>query len=122
MTVPKGAEVLLETRLPYLDADQRREVLRTTALKAGYPLLDGPEQWGRLDHFAAADGYGRFDADVTVAMDAAEGGFSAADTWRGDIGGSGKLTKTGTGSLTLTGDNSFSGGVVLQEGTLRAAS
>ena len=122
MTVPKGAEVLLETRLPYLDAEQRREVLRTTALKAGYPILDGPEQWGRLDYFAAADGYGRFDDDLTVTMDAAKGGFHAADTWRGDIGGTGKLTKAGTGSLTLTGDNAFSGGVALQAGTLRAAS
>jgi autotransporter-associated beta strand protein len=121
-TVPKGAEVLLETRLPYLDAEQRREVLRTTALKGGYPILDGPEQWGRLDLFAAVDGYGRFDVDVAVAMDAAQGGFSAADTWRGDIGGEGKLTKSGTGSLTLTGDNAFSGGVLLQDGTLRAAS
>jgi autotransporter-associated beta strand protein len=122
LTVPKGAEVLLETRLPYLDAEQRREVLRTTALKSGYPILDGPEQWGRLDLFTAADGYGRFDADVNVVMDAAQGGFHAADTWRGDIGGSGKLTKAGTGSLALTGDNSFSGGVLLQDGTLRAAS
>ncbi|MDA1359694.1 phosphatase PAP2 family protein [Glycomyces luteolus] len=122
MTVPKGAEVLLETRLPYLSADQRREVLRTTALKAGYPILDGPEQWGRLDYFTAADGYGRFDADLTVTMDAASGGFHAADTWRNDIGGTGKLTKAGTGSLTLAGDNSFSGGVALQQGTLRAVS
>ncbi|MEO6090889.1 MAG: phosphatase PAP2 family protein, partial [Umezawaea sp.] len=48
MTVPKGAEVLLETRLPYLTADQRREVLRTTALPSGHALLDGTEQWGRL--------------------------------------------------------------------------
>ncbi|GAB4001079.1 hypothetical protein GCM10029992_35350 [Glycomyces albus] len=46
MAVPKGAEALLETRLPYLDAGQRREVLRTTALPSGYPILDGPEQWG----------------------------------------------------------------------------
>lgn len=46
LTVPKGAEALLETRLPYLDAAQRREVLRTTALPSGYVLLDGFEQWG----------------------------------------------------------------------------
>ncbi|MFG3341149.1 phosphatase PAP2 family protein [Glycomyces sp. NPDC048151] len=122
MTVPKGAEVLLETRLPYLDAEQRREVLRTTALKAGYPILDGPENWGRLDLFTAADGYGRFDGDLTVAMDAAKHGFHAADTWRNDIGGTGRLTKAGTGTLTLTGDNSYSGGTVVQEGVLRAAS
>lgn len=44
LRVPKGAEVLLETRLPYLDAAQRREVLRTTALPSGYVLLDGFDQ------------------------------------------------------------------------------
>ncbi|MER6224443.1 phosphatase PAP2 family protein [Streptomyces sp. 900105755] len=120
--VPKGAEVLLETRQPYLTAGQRREVLRTTGLPSGYVLLDGPEQWGRLNLFAAADGYGAFDADVTVTLDAAAGGFAAADTWRNDIDGHGGLTKKGTGTLTLTGDNDYRGGTVLAAGTLVAAS
>ena len=62
--------MLLETRHPYLDAAQRREVLRTTALPAGYPVLDGPELWGRLNLFDAADGYGRFDTTVDVVLDA----------------------------------------------------
>jgi autotransporter-associated beta strand protein len=118
MTVPKGAEVLLETRLPYLDGSQRREVLRTTALPSGYVLLDGFEQWGRLNLFAAADGYGSFDDDVTVTMNAAEAGFNAADTWRNDIDGAGGLTKRGTGSLTLTGTNRYRGGTSLEAGTL----
>ncbi|AUG81818.1 phosphoesterase [Kitasatospora sp. MMS16-BH015] len=122
MTVPKGAEVLLETRLPYLDADQRREVLRTTALPSGYVLLDGPEMWGRLDLFAAADGYGSFERDVTVELDAAEGGFCAADAWRNDIGGPGGLTKRGTGTLTLTGTNRYTGTTVVAAGALVAGS
>ncbi|MGW1560065.1 phosphatase PAP2 family protein [Streptomyces sp. NPDC002144] len=122
LTVPKGAEVLLETRLPYLDADQRREVLRTTALPSGYVLLDGFEQWGRLNLFAAADGYGAFDTDVTVTLDAAAGGFGAADSWRNDIDGDGGLTKRGTGTLTLTGHNTYTGGTVVKDGTLVAAS
>lgn len=121
-TVPKGAEVLLETRQPYLDAAQRREVLRTTGLPSGYVLLDGFEQWGRLNLFAAADGYGSFDSDVTVTLDAASGGFHAADSWRNDIDGCGGLTKKGSGTLTLTGHNRYTGGTVLQEGTLVAAS
>ncbi|MFI1069221.1 phosphatase PAP2 family protein [Streptomyces puniciscabiei] len=120
LTVPKGAEVLLETRLPYLTADQRREVLRTTGLPSGYVLLDGFEQWGRLNLFAAADGYGAFDAGVSVTLDAAAGGFSAADAWRNDIGGPGGLAKYGSGSLTLTGRNRYTGGTVLAEGTLVA--
>ncbi|PYC88426.1 phosphoesterase [Streptomyces tateyamensis] len=122
MTVPKGAEVLLETRLPYLDAAQRREVLRTTALPSGYALLDGPELWGRLNLFAAADGYGSFEHDVTVELDAADGGFCAADAWRNDIGGPGGLTKRGTGTLTLTGTNRYTGTTVVAAGVLAAAS
>ncbi|MGW7402753.1 phosphatase PAP2 family protein [Streptomyces sp. NPDC054833] len=120
LTVPKGAEALLETRLPYLDAAQRREVLRTTGLPSGYVLLDGAEQWGRLNLFAAADGYGAFDSDVTVTLDAAAGGFAAADNWRNDIDGCGALTKRGTGTLTLTGRNRYTGGTVLAAGTLVA--
>ncbi|MFJ7244706.1 phosphatase PAP2 family protein [Kitasatospora sp. NPDC098652] len=122
MSVPKGAEVLLETRLPYLDAAQRREVLRTTALPSGYVLLDGPEMWGRLDLFAAADGYGAFEQDVTVDLNAAEGGFCAADSWRNDIGGPGGLTKRGTGTLTLTGTNRYTGTTVVTAGVLAAGS
>ncbi|MGW3121452.1 phosphatase PAP2 family protein [Streptomyces sp. NPDC001107] len=122
LTVPKGAEVLLETRLPYLDADQRREVLRTTALPSGYVLLDGFEQWGRLNLFAAADGYGTFESEVTVTLDAAAGGFGAADSWRNDICGDGGLTKQGSGTLTLTGHNKYTGGTVVKDGVLVAAS
>ena len=122
MTVPEGAEVLLETRQPYLSVDQRREVLRTTALPSGYAMLDGPELWGRLNLFAAADGYGAFEADVTVVMDASADGFSAADAWKNDISGPGALAKQGSGALTLSGENSFKGGTVITGGTVVAAS
>ncbi len=120
--VPKGAEVLLETRLPYLTAAQRRVVLKTTAVPSGYPVMDDAEGWGRLNLFAAADGYGRFDGDVAVTMDAAQGGFSALDTWRNDIAGAGKLTKLGSGTLVLAGTNTFTGGIELAAGTLQAGS
>lgn len=73
-----------------------------------------------MNLFAAADGYGRFDGDVAVQMDAALGGFNAFDTWKNDIGGSGRLSKTGSGTLALQGSNSYSGGTLLQAGTLLA--
>jgi len=120
--VPKGAEVLLETRFPYLSADQRRVVLKTTALASGYPMLDDAEGWGRLNLFAAADGYGAFAGNVVVAMDSSQGGFNSADTWRNNISGAGKLTFNGTGMLTLAGSNGYSGGTQVQGGTLAAGS
>jgi autotransporter-associated beta strand protein len=119
-TVPKGAEVLLETRLPYLTADQRRVVLKTTQIDSGYPLANDSEGWGRLNLFEAADGYGAFNGDVIVTMDASLGGFHAVDTWRNDIAGAGKLSKLGTGTLRLTGANAYEGGTVIAAGTLAA--
>ncbi|UTE71831.1 phosphatase PAP2 family protein [Rossellomorea marisflavi] len=122
MVVPKGAEVLLETRLPYLSDEDRRRVLSTTGLASGYPLLDDLEGWGRLNLYAAADGFGSFETDVKVKMDASKGGFHAEDTWANDISGKGSLTKKGSGELTLTGDNSFRGDTTLDGGTLVAGS
>ncbi|MGV2068304.1 phosphatase PAP2 family protein [Agrobacterium sp. 22-226-1] len=122
MVVPKGAEVLLETRLPYLDAAQRRTVLFSTGIEAGYPLLDDSNGWGRINLVAAASGYGAFDGDVEVTMDAAAGGFNAADRWTNDIAGAGRLVKSGSGALTLGGHNSYGGGTILREGTLVASS
>ena len=120
--VPKGAEVLLETRLPYLSEAQRRVVLKTTAIASGYPVLDDPEGWGRMNLFAAAEGYGTFSGNVVLNMDAAKGGFHASDRWRNDIGGSGKLVKQGSGALKLGGNNSWTGGTQLEAGTLEALS
>ena len=120
--VPKGAEVLLETRFPYLDASQRRVVLKTTAIASGYPVMDDAEGWGRLNLFAAGDGYGSFHGDVAVAMDAAQGGFNAMDTWRNDIAGAGKLTKRGSGTLALAGANLYTGGTEVVAGTVQADS
>ncbi|MDD7962021.1 phosphatase PAP2 family protein [Microbacterium thalli] len=119
--VPAGAEVLLEHRLPYLDAQQRRWVLHSTAIASGHAVLDDAEGWGRLNLFEASNGYGAFDTDVTVTMDAAAGGASAADTWRNDIDGAGSLTKAGSGALTLAGDNAYAGGTVVDGGALVAA-
>jgi len=120
--VPKAAELLLETRLPYLSADQRRVVLKSTALTSGYPVMDDAEGWGRLNLFAAADGYGNFNGDVSVTMDATQGGFSAEDRWQNNISGAGLLTFNGTGTLHLTGANSYTGGTIVNGGTLEADS
>ena len=121
--MPKGAEVLLETRQPYLDRRAARgPCCAAPPSRPATPLLDGPEEWGRLDLFTAADGYGAFETDVDVALDAAAGGFGAADTWRNDIGGPGGLTLRGTGTLALTGANRFRGGVRVLGGTLAAHS
>ncbi len=118
--VPRGAEELIRTRYPSLDDDQLRWVLYSTALDSGLPVADDAEGWGRINLFAAANGFGSFDRDVAVTYDAAAAGYGAADVWRNDIDGSGGLTVTGSGSLTLAGENSFAGDVLLDGGELAA--
>lgn len=118
MRVPKGAESILETRLPYLSDEQRRYVIYTTGLESGYPLIDDAEGWGRVNYYKAAAGYGAFVNDVVVSMDASKGAFNASDNWLNDISGDGSLTLQGTGRLGLAGKNTFTGGVNVEGGEL----
>ncbi len=115
--VPKGAEILLATRFPYLTQEQRRSVLATTQIPSGFALDDG-SGWARLDLFSAADGFGAFDEDVAVTLDADKGGFHAFDVWANNITGTGGLTKHGSGTLVLAGNSSYSGGTEVKAGTL----
>lgn len=118
--VPEGAEALIEGRYPYLSDEQLRWVLYSTELESGLPVVDDAEGWGRLNLFAAANGFGAFDRDVEVSLDGSADGYGAQDVWRNDIDGNGSLTLKGTGSLTLAGENAFSGGVRVKSGELVA--
>lgn len=121
-TVPKGAEVLLETRFPYLDATERRFILLTTAISSGHPVANDAEGFGRLNLFDAVSGYGSFVKETVVNLDADAEGFMAKDTYRNNIDGSGSLVKQGTGTLVLTGDNTYSGSTTIEDGMLVAKS
>ncbi|MBN3134818.1 autotransporter domain-containing protein [Pectobacterium punjabense] len=115
--VPQNAEVLIETRYPYLTAAQQRDILATTSNASG-GVMDNGMGYDRLNLFKAANGYGAFNSNVAVVMNATNGGLSAADLWLNDITGTGSLTKSGSGQLTLAGRNSWSGGTSVSDGTL----
>jgi autotransporter-associated beta strand protein len=120
----KNAGNLLLTRFPYLTLEQRNDVLTTTVVsdeQGKGTFLDNGSAFGaysRINLFKAADGYGRFDRDVAITMDATLGGFNAADAWANNISGPGGLAKSGTGFLRLAGKNTFTGAVVLEGGGL----
>jgi len=62
VSVPPGAEVLLEAPLPKLSAARRRALLANTALADGYPLSGGAGEqnfWQRLNLHDAALGHVR---------------------------------------------------------------
>lgn len=117
-----GALGLLFERFPYLDNAQVRDVLLTTATDLGAVGVDDVYGWGLMNLAKAIEGYGSLRVDTNVVMNQKAGGLKvwegdAWDDWTNDIGGPGRLTKSGAGWLRLSGDNSFNGAVV-REGVL----
>ena len=114
-----GALALLMERFPYLDNAQIRDVLLTTATDLGAPGVDDIYGWGLINLKKAIEGPGLLRVDTDVVMNQRAGGTkvwegNAWDDWTNDIGGPGRLTKSGIGWLRLSGDNSFAGADVAQ--------
>lgn len=112
-----GALGLLLERFPYLTGAQVRDVMLTTATDIGAEGVDEIYGWGLLNLKAAIEGPGLLRVDTDVVMNTVAGGRKvweggAWDDWTNDIGGPGRLTKSGTGWLRLSGDNSFAGATV----------
>ncbi|HZX79637.1 MAG TPA: autotransporter domain-containing protein [Lysobacter sp.] len=114
-----GALALLMERFPYLDNPQIRDVLLTTATDLGAQGVDEVYGWGLIDLKKAIEGPGLLRVDTDVVMNRRAGGTQtwaglAWDNWTNDIGGPGRLTKSGAGWLRLSGDNAFAGATVKQ--------
>lgn len=112
-----GALGLLFERFPYLSNPQVRDVLLTTATDLGEEGVDDIYGWGLMNLASAIEGYGQLRVDTDVVMNQKAGGRKvwegdAWDDWTHDIGGPGRLTKSGAGWLRLSGDNSFNGATV----------
>ncbi|WP_329740498.1 autotransporter-associated beta strand repeat-containing protein [Dyella sp. A6] len=63
-----------------------------------------------------------FDSSRNITLDAGGGTIDTQafdTTLQGNIGGGGSLTKRGTGTLTLTGANNYTGGTTIDGGTLQ---
>jgi len=56
---------------------------------------------------------------VTLGSKTLTDNQSTTTTFSGDIGGTGGLTKSGVGTLTLSGTNDYSGGTTISAGTLK---
>lgn len=107
-----GAAAAVWSMFPYFNNDLVRQTLLGTAKDAGAAGVDPVFGYGILDVGKAARGPGKFDwGNVTV-------NFTGNSVWRNNISGSGGLVKQGTGTLSLTEAQSYTGETRVDGGAL----
>ena len=107
-----GAAAVVWSAFPYFNNDLVRQTLLGAAKDLGTPGVDAVFGWGLLDVTKAAMGPSNFAwGDVSVS-------FSGNSVWRNPIIGSGGLSKSGSGTLTLAETANFTGATQVQAGGL----
>src|SRR5690606_7891879 len=107
-----GAAAVVWAAFPYFSNDLVRQSILGGARDLGAPGVDPVFGWGLLDVTKAANGPSVFGwGNVSVS-------FTGSSVWRNAISGSGGLTKSGSGTLTLTERSTYTGETRLLQGGL----
>ncbi|AUI65559.1 MULTISPECIES: S8 family serine peptidase [Glaesserella] len=118
-------------KFPWMSNHLVTQTILSTANKLGSDAVtDGPNAqvgWGVLNESRALKGPARFDTRLLVNSD---NGFVTANfahrnytnndrlTWSNDIAGDAGFKKQGTGTLYFSGNNSYAGQTIIEEGRL----
>lgn len=112
-----GVAALVKQAYPWFTNYDLQQSLLTTATAMGSRTTgsitpDAVYGWGLVNAGAAVKGYGAFVTTATLDTK----GFNS--TFGNDIFGPGGLTKAGAGTLTLAGNNSYTGATTVNAGAL----
>lgn len=110
-----GAAALVQQAYPWMNADQIRQTILSTATGMGDTATYG---WGLLNASKAASGPALFDTRLTLGGNFVASFDSVSSTFANNIGGNAGLQKDGSGTLTLAGNNTYSGASEIVKGTL----
>ena len=110
-----GALALVQQVYPWMNADLLRQTILSTATSMGDTATYG---WGLLNAGKAVDGPALFAQSLALGANVNVSFDGMSSTFGNDIGGDAGLIKSGTGSLTLSGNNTYSGNSRVASGTL----
>jgi outer membrane autotransporter protein len=111
-----GAAALVWQAFPYFTNDLVRQTILGTADPLGGSQPNPTFGYGELDVGKAVQGPAQFNwGNVSVTFD------NLTSTWSNDITGAGGLIKSGTGTLVLAGNDTYTGGTQVLGGALQAA-
>ncbi|WP_184623304.1 S8 family serine peptidase [Xanthomonas sp. 3058] len=98
---------------PWMSASNLQQTLLTTATDLGDPGVDALYGFGLVNAAKAIKGPGQFASNWSANVSS---GYDS--TFSNDIAGAGSLTKNGAGKLTLSGNNTYTGGTSISDGVL----
>lgn len=108
-----GVAALVSQAFPWMSGSELQTTILTTATDIGDAGVDRVYGWGLVNAAKAVKGPAQFLQDFDANVASGNGG-----TFSNSISGAGGLVKTGAGTLTLSGNNSYSGLTAIQGGTL----
>ena len=123
-----AAAVKVKEKFPWMTGHELKQTLLTTAKDLGQPGVDTIFGWGLIDETKALKGPAQFNSILIVGERASNAGLkgqfnanignSVTSIFENDISGDGGLLKSGNGTLILTGNNSYMGNTIIDEGKL----
>jgi len=110
-----GAAALVQQAYPWMNADLIRQTILSTATDMHDSATYG---WGLLNASKAVNGPALFDTRLALGPNVNVQFDNAASVFRNDIGGDAGLNKSGSGQLTLAGNNTYQGASNILGGSL----
>ncbi|AIY41504.1 putative serine protease-like protein [Collimonas arenae] len=110
-----GAAALVQQAFPWMNADLIRQTILSTATDMHDTATYG---WGLLNASKAVNGPGLFAQSLALGPNVNVQFDNAASVFKNNIGGDAGLNKSGSGQLTLAGNNTYLGDSNILGGTL----
>ncbi|MFC5475960.1 autotransporter domain-containing protein [Paraherbaspirillum soli] len=101
-----GAAALVQQAYPWMNADLIRQTILSTATDMHDRATYG---WGLLNASKAVNGPALFDTRLALGAYVNVNFDTVSSVFKNDIGGDAGLIKSGSGQLTLAGNNTYSG-------------